>query len=165
MEDSVPSIYGARRNSGMRIQNFFAAVGGAAEARHRDGLSVAQHAYNVGQLAPFGGKMADVWAPEALIFFARFSCATVPRWYAGAREYALPDDVCDGLPSRVTCPVHVAYGDPAAGGLVSADDVNELVAAGMNLTSTHFPGAGHSIQPTFARELVADLRAFLERVS
>lgn len=165
MEDSVPSIYGARRNAGMPIQNFFEAVGTAAEARQRDGLSITEHAYNLGQLAPFGRKMADVWTPQALIFFARASCDTDPRWYAGGRKYALPDDLCDALPSRVQCPVHIAYGDPAVGGLVSEDDIRELLAAGMNLTSTHFPGAGHMIQPTFAREFVNDLRGFLARVS
>ena len=59
------------------------------------------------------------------------------------------------------CPVHVGYGDPAAGGLVTPDDVAALASAGVKVTSTHFPGAGHGISPSFPREFRDDLKAWL----
>jgi hypothetical protein len=135
-------------------------------AKERDRLSVAQHAYNIGQLAPLGRKPIDAWPPEVLFFYARHSYDTDAAWYGtmGGTSFEWTDEVCDAIPGKVSCPVHVAYGDAHAGSLVSTEDLNALSSAGVNLTATHFPGAGHGISFPFARAFIDDLKAFLGRL-
>ncbi|MFN0089294.1 MAG: hypothetical protein ACKVWR_03345 [Acidimicrobiales bacterium] len=44
------------------------------------------------------------------------------------------------------------------------EEIDALAAAGVEVTRTHFPGAGHAISPVFPVESYADVRAFLERL-
>ena len=55
-------------------------------------------------------------------------------------------------------------GDRALGSVILPGELDELRAAGVNLTTTPFPGTGHNSFPAFQREYLADLRAFLARV-
>ena len=165
-EDSVPSIYGQSNRADHPILKFFSAVGTAIEERERLNLTVTEYAAHLGQLAPFGPKLLEVLPPQQLIFYARHSYDTDPAWYAvaGGEAPGWPDEVANAIPSQVKCPVHVCYGDSATGSLVKADDIAALAAAGVNVTSTHFPEAGHGISPAFPREFLNDLKAFLGRV-
>ncbi len=142
---------------------FFGKVGEHARTRYAHNLSVAEHAHNIGTIAAGNTTMAAIWPPEELIFFARNAYDTDPAWYEGvsADKFALSTEAVDVLPSQVQCPVHLLYGDASAGSLVGPDDIAALKAAGMNITSTHIPGAAHTITPWHCREVLADLKAFL----
>lgn len=61
--------------------------------------------------------------------------------------------------------MHIAYGDPASGGLVAASDVEHVRDLGLDVTATHIHGAGHVITPWHTRTIHDDLRAFLARVA
>jgi pimeloyl-ACP methyl ester carboxylesterase len=74
------------------------------------------------------------------------------------------DDEVAAVVRGVRCPVHVAYGDAAAGSLVPVAEIDALAAAGMAVTRTHVPGAGHALSPLFPARCHADLRRFLARI-
>jgi hypothetical protein len=104
--------------------------------------------------------------PSDLARFARLIAGTDPVAYTkmGAPGDALPLDDVRAIERAVRCPVHVARADPALFGIVTEEHIDELKAAGMDVTSTYFPGAGHIITNRQAKGVLDDLRAFLSRI-
>jgi pimeloyl-ACP methyl ester carboxylesterase len=166
LEDIVPEIGKAGRGTSP-ISAWFGSLAEVAEATNLGHRSVAEHAFHVGQSQIAGQKPIDLWPPESLAFFARFSIGTDPQYYRclGDGRYASwSDEDCAAILANVKCPVHLAHGNPAMGGVVTTEHIEAVRAAGVNLTSTHFPGASHSLSRGFPREFINDLKAFLARL-
>jgi pimeloyl-ACP methyl ester carboxylesterase len=64
----------------------------------------------------------------------------------------------------IRCPLHVAYGDLDRGSLVPVAEIDALASAGVDVSRTHFAGAGHAISPWFTAQSHADIRSFLARL-
>jgi hypothetical protein len=101
------------------------------------GFSVDEYARALGASRLGPGTMLDLRGPAFVAFFARLTASTDPAFF----------DV-------VT--------DPAEGSLVPPARIDAL--AGVDVTRTHFPGAGHAISPFFPDQSARDIRAFLRRL-
>lgn len=165
-EDAVPALGTDNGDNVLPLLEWLGALGELARVRERDQLTLAQHVYNIGQVRFAGNKPVDFWPPGQLFFFGRHAYHTDPTWYdvAKNREGEWSAEEAAEISGNVRCPVHVAYGNPVLGGLVSPEDLRILEEAGVTLTSTQFPGAGHVISPNFPREFLKDLKAFLAKV-
>jgi pimeloyl-ACP methyl ester carboxylesterase len=163
-EDAIPECLIPSVGESPLVQ-MFKGLEEVARRRVAENASVAQHAYNLGQFAPFGPKWIDVMPPARLAFFARHSYETDPAFYASVGE---PDPSVLDSPSAVSallkCPIHVAHGNPEIGGIVPQESLDAFKAACGQVTATYFPNAGH--EPAFAvpREYINDLKAFLAKV-
>jgi pimeloyl-ACP methyl ester carboxylesterase len=163
-EDAIPqSNIAGSEGDVAHIIALLGAIGSIARERQTEGFSVAQYAHRIGQLTTFGPRIADLWPPQALILFARFSYNADPALYNEVvadwtREQAT--EICQ----RLRCPVHLALGDVALGGIVTPTALEDFAATGVSFTSTEFAGAGHMISPAFGRAYINDLKAFLAKV-
>jgi pimeloyl-ACP methyl ester carboxylesterase len=162
-EDAVP-VNGADQPdpSVSAILDFLGVVKGVVREKQAQGLSLYQFASALGVALP-------EWAttdPAGLVRFARWVGGTDPAAYdmIGDPDDPLPLEEVRAIEAAVRCPVHVAYGDIAMGGIVTAEHIADLRRAGMDVTATHYAGAGHVITSTHAREILADIREFLGRV-
>lgn len=165
-EDAVPSIYTRSWTSTDAIIGLFAAIGNIAALRgHDDGL--VRYAAALGNIRLGPLTLFDAIGPERVQFMARISEHTDPAWYDAITDPAnsWPDEHADHVATRVSCPVHIAHGDSASGGLVAVSDIEHLRRLGLGVTATHIPGAGHVITPWHTRTIHHDLRAFLDRAA
>ena len=85
---------------------------------------------------------------------AVFTPALEGRWTDGYEERA----VWRG----VTCPALLLRGDPAAGGMLPADDADRMGLDMPDLTRIDLPGVGHLIHGTATEPTVRHLLNFLE---
>jgi pimeloyl-ACP methyl ester carboxylesterase len=110
-------------------------------------------------------KLSSVRDGCALRFLARcladadgevFTPALESRWLDGYDERA----VWRG----VTCPALLLRGDPAAGGMLPADDAERMCLDMADLTRIDLPGVGHLIHGTATDATVRHALNFLESV-
>jgi pimeloyl-ACP methyl ester carboxylesterase len=145
------------------------AMKACVEQRARDGLSLAQHARNVGRIGIPTGRGAvpigRLMPPTVLVFWARNTYDADPSMFAMFEDRPEYETDITTLLAELRCPVHVAYGNMKLGAIVAAEDITAFEAAGVPVTSTYYEGAGHMISPLFPREFLADLQAFLARVA
>lgn len=136
-----------------------------AESRDAQGQSLAQFAYNIGAMEAGPTNLAERMGPLNLYRMASSMYRTRPGMFD---DPLLQDSWSEAEVAEVIaglkCPVHIAYGDVDMGSTVLLEDLEGLRAAGVNITSTHFPGTGHAIFGNAPREYLADLRAFLSRL-
>jgi pimeloyl-ACP methyl ester carboxylesterase len=162
-EDAIPQSATPGVDT-LPVVTFLRQLGHLARLRESEHLSIAQHAYNIGQLTTGGIKNIDLWPPATLVFFSRFTEGTDPAFYDSLEGQNWTDDEADALCRNIRCPVHLAVGDNAVGGVVSAKALEALSATGMPFTMTNFPGAPHAVSRAFPREFINDLKAFLGRL-
>jgi pimeloyl-ACP methyl ester carboxylesterase len=162
-EDAVPANAGDQPDPSVSaIMDVLRVVKGLVVAKQEQGQSVYQFASALGLALP-------EWAatdPAGLVRFARWVGGTDPAAYdmIGDPDDPLPLKEVRAIEAGIRCPVHVAYGDTGMGGIVTAEHIAGLQSAGMDVTATHYAGAGHVITSTHAREMLADIRTFLRRV-
>jgi pimeloyl-ACP methyl ester carboxylesterase len=163
LEDSVPQVYAARRQSTTGVPAFFGLLAPVAERKERESSSLVEHMLNIGSIPVRGSTILELWPPQQLAQFARDAYGTASEYYRQVADFraALADETCDAIPAGVRCPVHLLYGDIAAGSVVNPEDIDELRRLGVELSVTHIPGAPHGIAMPFAREFIDDLKAFL----
>ena len=162
-EDAVPQVATPSADA-LPVVAFLRDVGELARKREKEHLSIAQHAYNVGQLTTGGTKNIDLWPPAMLLIFARFTEGTDPQFYDNIQAHDWTDEEATALCRSIRCPVHIAVGETAFGGVVPLKALEALRETGLPFTSTDFPGAGHMVSWAFPREFLNDLKAFLGRV-
>lgn len=66
-----------------------------------------------------------------------------------------------GVLSRVRCPALLLQADPAAGGVLRDDDVDEMMQALPSCRRVRFPGVGHQIHRDRPEAVLSALREFL----
>jgi pimeloyl-ACP methyl ester carboxylesterase len=165
-DDAYPGIYTGTWVKSSPYVRFFHLVGEVLRSMPR-GFSVAEYAAALGQARLGPATMFDLRGPEFVAFFARLTASTDPSFFDVVTDpdrFWTDDDV-----SRVVrglrCPVHVAYGDAGEGSLVPVGQIDALAHAGVEVTRTHFPGAGHAISPMYPAQSLVDIEAFVERVA
>ena len=163
-EDSIPQVNIAGSEDAVaQIGALFGAIASIARDREKNGHSIAEYARNIGELTVFGPRIADIWRPELLILFARFSHNADPALYdefVGDWTEEQAAAICRAL----QCPVHLALGEVEFGGIVLPEALRAFEGTGVVFSSKEFPGAGHMISPFFPREFINDLKAFLARI-
>lgn len=164
-DDAYPGIYTGTWISNSPNVSFFRFVGAVLRSMP-PGFSMAEYAAALGHARLGPATMFDLQGPEFVAFFARLTASTDPAFFDVVTN---PDAFwTDGYVSSVVrdlrCPVHIAYGDPDQGSLVPVAHIDALANAGVDVTRTHFPGAGHAISPLFPVQSHADIRSFAERV-
>jgi len=161
-EDAVPQNgVGDLSEGAPEIGGVLGLVGATVAEKDRENLSFFQFANRL------AGRLPQ-WAafdPAGLVTFARLVAGSDPKLYAVMTD---PDDPwtpeeAEAIERAVRCPVHVARGDAAAGSIVTERHIEQLRDAGMDITSTHFPGAGHMIARANTPAMLRDFRAFLQR--
>lgn len=167
-EDIVPQSLTKERIAGPDVAAIYAAFrwfSSCAEARDRESQSLVLFAHHLGQMPAGKTTLGEVLGPIGLQRLASWFYETRPALFAEEfmTEHLTAEDVSRILAGLV-CPLHVAYGDTALGGLVQQDDLEAILSAGVDMTATHFPGTGHSIAGLAPHAYLEDLRAFLKRV-
>jgi hypothetical protein len=143
----------------------FPALGELAARRERENMTVLEFAAAWGATTLGGKSFFETVSPPGVIASARASYDTDPKWYpfaADATRFGWADSEVQRL-ADVSCPVHLARGNPALGGLIS-DAAFAEVDGRPGWTHTYFENAGHNIQQALPREFIADLKTFLSRV-
>jgi pimeloyl-ACP methyl ester carboxylesterase len=161
-EDAVPMNGSDQADEGVDAIIQFLSLVGASVAERQRGLTFFQFVNRLAEIVP-------EWASTdaaGLVRFARMIEGTDPLAYnkMNAPGDALPLVEVRKIEQGIRCPVHVARGDVDAGGIVTAQHIEDLKAIGVDVTSTAFPGAGHIISSSQPNALLADLRAFLQRI-
>jgi len=164
-DDAYPGIYSCSWIGSSPFVNLFRVVGGVLRSMPT-GFSVAEYAAALGQARLGNGTMFEVLGPAFVAFFARLTWLTDPAYFdvVASPDHYWTDDEVTAVVRGLHCPVHISYGDPDRGSLVPVAEIDALAAAGVDVTRTHFPGAGHVISPAFPALSHADIRAFVERV-
>lgn len=145
----------------------FPLLGEVARKALAEKYSTAQLAFATGQLAFGNGRWMHQQSPEMLIHAARSGFNTDPAWFdlaAAIDGFVWSDQEAVEITRSIKCPVHLAYGNPALGGLIRDESLQSLADAGLVHTSTYFGDVGHVISPVAPREFITDLRAFLDRL-
>ena len=161
-DDAFPGIYTASWVSQHPFVRLFDVVGGVLRSMPA-GFAVAEYAAALGQARLGPGTMFELQGPAFVAFFAQITASTDPAFFdvvtapAGLWTDADVAEVVRGI----RCPVHVAYGDVDRGSLVPLAEIDALASAGVDVSRTHFAGAGHMISPLFPAESNADIRSFL----
>lgn len=164
-EDAYPGIYTGSWVRSSPFVNLFRVVGGVLRSMPA-GFSIAEYAAALGQARLGPGTMFDLRGPEFVAFFARLTGSTDPAFFDVVTnpDRYWTDNQVTAVVRGIRCPVHIAYGDPPQGSLVPVAQIDALAATGLDVTRTHFPGAGHAISPEYPGKSQADVRAFVERV-
>jgi pimeloyl-ACP methyl ester carboxylesterase len=165
-DDAYPGIYtGAWIRSSPYVR-FFRLVGAVLRSMPL-GFSVTEYAAALGQARLGPATMFDLRGPEFVAFFARLTAATDHAFFDVVTnpDRFWTDHEVSSVLRGLRCPVHVAYGDPEQGSLVPGAQIDALANAGVDVTRTHFPGAGHAISPMFPVQSQTDIRSFVERVT
>lgn len=146
--------------SNERALGIMGLVGDAVSEKHREGLSFLQFANRLAAKLPRWAAMD----PAGLVGFARLVAGSDPALYAaiGNPDNSWSPEEALAIERAVRCPVHVARGDAQAGSIVTEGHVDDLRNAGLHITSTHFPGAGHMAR-AYTPAMIDDVRAFLQR--
>lgn len=164
-DDAYPGIYtGSWIRSSPHV-NFIRLVGTVLRSMP-PGFSAAEYAAALGQARLGPATMFDHQGPEFVAFFARLTASTDPAFFdvvTNPDTFWTDDDVSSVI-RGLRCPVHVAYGDAGQGSLVPVAQIDALASAGVDVTRTHFPSAGHAISPNFPAQSHTDIRSFVERV-
>lgn len=166
-EDAVPPMGTVSHAKTMPIIGWFKRLGTLARQREEHNWTVAEYTHQLGQQQQLGRAIIETWPPAQLSFFGRAQYRTAPAWYDAIIDVErsfLGDEMVEHLGRAVTCPVHIAVGNPAMGGLVSEEALAKQRAAGLEFTTTHFAQAGHVISFAQPREFIDDLKAFLARL-
>lgn len=160
-EDSAPLIY-----TGLGVPNglmsLFRVVSDTLERSDAGHWSMYRFAQGLAEAMPGWAKRA----PAGLIDFARMVYGTDPQVGKAVLDslaWASLDETI-AIELALRCPVHVAQADATLGGVVTESHLEGLRHNGVNLSTTAFPGAGHTITATHLAEYVADLRAFIQRL-
>jgi pimeloyl-ACP methyl ester carboxylesterase len=164
-DDAYPGIYTATWIRGNPFVRLFDVVGGVLRSMPA-GFAVAEYAAALGQARIGPGTMFELQGPAFVAFFAQFSAGTDPAFFDVVTDpdgFWTTNDVAD-IVRAVRCPVHVAYGDLDRGSLVPVAEIDSLAAAGVDVSRTHFAGAGHAISPLFPAQSHADICSFLARL-
>ena len=166
-EDAIPSIGTPSHLSKGWPLRFFPALGELAARRKRAQMTLLEFAAGWGSISIGGRALFETVPPPGVIAAARASYGTDPEYYrftADLERFGWDDSDVPRL-TNVTCPVHLARGNPKlpAGGLIS-DEAFAEVEHLANWTTTYFENAGHNIQSAQPREFINDLKAFLERL-
>jgi pimeloyl-ACP methyl ester carboxylesterase len=164
-DDAHPGIYTGSWIASSPSVSFFRFVGAVLRSMP-PGFSLAEYAAALGQARLGPATMFDLHGPEFVAFFARLTVSTDHAFFdvvTNPDTFWTDDDV-SSVVRGLRCPVHVAYGDVGQGSLVPVAQIDALANAGVDVTSTHFPGAGHAISPMFPVQSHADIRLFVERV-
>jgi pimeloyl-ACP methyl ester carboxylesterase len=164
-DDAYPGIYTGSWVASSPSVSFFRFVGAVLRSMPA-GFSVAEYAAALGyaRLGPM--TMFDRHGPEFVAFFARLTASTDHAFFdvvTNPDSFWTDNDV-SSVVRGLRCPVHVAYGDAGQGSLVPVAQIDALGIAGVDVTSTHFPGAGHAISPMFPVHSHADIELFVKRV-
>jgi pimeloyl-ACP methyl ester carboxylesterase len=165
-DDAYPGIYTGHWIRNSPYVNFFRLVGSVLRSMP-PGFSVAEYAAALGRTRVGQATMFDLRGPEFVAFFAQLTAATDQAFFdvvTNPDAFWTGDDV-SRIVRCLQCPVHIAYGDPDQGSLVPLAQIDALANAGVDVTRTHFPGAGHAISPMFPLQSYADIRSFVERVN
>lgn len=164
-DDAYPGIYSASWLRRSPVVSFFRTVGAVLRTMP-PGFTVADYAAALGRARVGPGTMLDLRGAAFVAFFARLSAGTDPACFDVLTnpDRFWTDDEVAGVVRGLRCPVHIAYGDAAEGSLVPSAQIDALAAAGVDVTRTHFPRAGHAISPMFPAESQRDIEAFVERV-
>ena len=164
-DDAYPGIYSSSWIASSPYVGFFRLVGSVLRSMP-PGFSVADYAAALGQTRFGRASMFDVRGPEFVAFFAQLTVSTDHAFFEVVTnpDRFWSDDDVSSVVSGVRCPVHIAYGDPDQGSLVPISQIDALANAGVQVTRTHFPGAGHAISPMFPVQSHTDIRSFVECV-
>ena len=164
-DDAYPGIYTGSWIGSSPFVNLFHVVGAALRSMPPDS-SVAEYAAALGQAQLGPGTMFDLRGPEFVAFFARLTASTDPAFFDVVTnpDRFWTDSEVAAVVQGLRCPVHIAYGDPGQGSLVPVAQIDALATAGVDVTRTYFPGAGHAISPMFPAQSHADVRSFVEGV-
>jgi pimeloyl-ACP methyl ester carboxylesterase len=163
-DDAYPGIYTGSWIASSPYVSFFRLVGAVLRSMP-PGFSVAEYAAALGHARLGPATMFDRQGPEFVAFFARLTASTDPAFFdvvTNPEAFWSDDDVASVV-RDLRCPVHIAHGDPDQGSLVPVTQIDALSNAGVDLTRTHFAGAGHAISPMFPAHSHADIRSFVER--
>jgi pimeloyl-ACP methyl ester carboxylesterase len=165
-EDASPGVYTGSWIRDSPYVSFFRLVGAVLESMP-PGFSVADYAAALGRARLGRSTMFDLRGPQFVAFFARLTASTDPAFFDVVTdpEAFWTDDEVSAVVRGLRCPVHIAYGDLEHGSLVPVAAIDALAGAGVHVTRSHFPGAGHAISPMFPAQSHADLRSFAERVA
>ncbi len=164
-DDAYPGIYTGSWIGSSPFVNLFRVVGAVLRSMP-PGFSIAEYAAALGRTQLGPGTMFDLRGPEFVAFFARLTASTDPAFFdvVTSPDRFWTDDEVAAVVRGLRCPVHIAYGDSGQGSLVPVAQIDALAAAGVDVSRTHFPGAGHAISPEFPAKSQADIRTFVERV-
>jgi pimeloyl-ACP methyl ester carboxylesterase len=165
-DDAYPGIYTGSWIASSPYVTFFRLVGAVLRSMP-SGFSVAEYAAALGQTRLGQATMFDIQGPEFVAFFARLTVSTDHAFFDVVTnpDSFWSDDEVSSVVSSVRCPVHIAYGDPDQGSLVRVAQIDDLANAGVDVTRTYFPGAGHAISPMFPLQSHTDIKSFVERVT
>lgn len=163
-EDAYPGIYTDSWIERSPLVPFFDAIGAVLRSMP-DAFSVAEYAAALGRARLGGRTMFDIRGPAFVAWFAQLTMSTDPGFFDVVTDPGRfwTDSQAATISTEIRCPVHVAYGDTGQGSLVTIEQIDALAAAGIDVTSTNFPGAGHAISPEFPGDSHIDIRQFVER--
>lgn len=165
-DDAYPGLYTSSWIRQSPFVAFFRLVGRVLRSMP-PGFTVTEYASVLGHSRLGPRTMFDLRGPAFVSFFARLTASTDPAFFDVVTDPARfwTDEQVDAVTRGLRCPVHIAYGDAAQGSLVPPSRIDALTAAGVEVTRTYFPGAGHAISPFFPAQSHQDLRSFLGRLA
>ena len=100
------------------------------------------------------------WDPSEIFLWAKAKQLVSPD---ASKSVGARGTTWQEMLAAVKCPVLVITGDPALGGIVSQEIVDEAMSILPNGTHVHIHGAGHNIRRDQYQQYYSAVRAFLRK--